>query len=171
MRLHELQIENDSGATDSDVSTANVGGSSDSEIIQLKNKILDTSRQLAQLNERFKKINIVNDQVKTWCHRVYNKFGVLTEDPLFQQDPSDIVRVFSAMESTVTRELAAIKARRDEEGDQEGLEFGEVFTDFATDEFLTKNIRVRPVSGMTHGDETRDGRQSNISKGAVGEAS
>jgi hypothetical protein len=62
------------------------------------------------------------------------------------------------MESTVTRELAAIKARRDEEGDQEGLEFGEVFTDFATDEFLTKNIRVRPVSGMTHGDETRDGR-------------
>jgi hypothetical protein len=44
MRLHELQIENDSGATDSDVSTANVGGSSDSEIIQLKNKILDTSR-------------------------------------------------------------------------------------------------------------------------------
>ena len=117
MRLHELQIENDSGATDSDVSTANVGGSSDSEIIQLKNKIADTSRQLAQLNERFKKINIVNDQVKTWCHRVYNKFGVLTEDPLFQQDPSDIVRVFSAMESTVTRELAAIKARRDEEGD------------------------------------------------------
>jgi hypothetical protein len=44
MRLHELQIENDSGATDSDASTANVGGSSDSEIIQLKNKIADTSR-------------------------------------------------------------------------------------------------------------------------------
>ena len=36
---------------------------------------------------------------------------------------------------------------------------------------MTKNVRVRPVSGLTHGDDTRDGRQSNISKGAIGEAS
>jgi len=40
-----------------------------------------------------------------------------------------------------------------------------VFTDFATPEFLDKNIRVRPISGVTHGDDTRDGRQSNISRG------
>lgn len=93
MRLHELQIENESGASDADASTTG-GNSSDSEIIQLKNKISDTSRQLSQLNERFKKINIVNDQVKTWCNRVYNKFGVLTEDPVFQQDPQDMVKVF-----------------------------------------------------------------------------
>jgi len=40
-----------------------------------------------------------------------------------------------------------------------------VFTDFATEDFINKNIRVRPVSGVTHGDETKDGRQSNVSKG------
>jgi len=43
-----------------------------------------------------------------------------------------------------------------------------VFTDFATPEFVDKNVRVRPISGFTHGDETRDGRQSNISKGMGG---
>jgi peptidoglycan hydrolase CwlO-like protein len=59
-------------------------GNSDNEIISLRNTIDETSNQLNSLNERFKKINIVNDQVKTWCHRVYNKFGVLTEDAMFQ---------------------------------------------------------------------------------------
>jgi hypothetical protein len=40
-----------------------------------------------------------------------------------------------------------------------------VFTDFATEDFISKNIRVRPISGFTHADETKDGRQSNVSKG------
>jgi len=37
--------------------------------------------------------------------------------------------------------------------------------DFATEDFINKNIRVRPISGVTHGDDTKDGRASNISKG------
>ena len=46
-----------------------------------------------------------------------------------------------------------------------GMNFGEVFDDFEHKDFSAKNVRVRPISGFTHGDETRDGRQSNISKG------
>jgi len=66
----------------------------------------------------------------------------------------------------VGKELGGIKERRDEEGEEPGIEYGDVFNDFATGEFLTKNNRVvRPISGVTHGDDTRDGRQSNISKG------
>jgi len=42
-----------------------------------------------------------------------------------------------------------------------------VFNDFATEDFVNKNIRVRPVSGL--GDETKDGRQSNVSKGITEE--
>lgn len=30
---------------------------------------------------------------------------------------------------------------------------------------MNKNVRVRPISGITHPDETRDGRQSNVSRG------
>lgn len=42
--------------------------------------------------------------------------------------------------------------------DEKGFEYGDVFTDIATDDFINKNIRVRPVSGFTHADETKDGR-------------
>ncbi len=42
-----------------------------------------------------------------------------------------------------------------------------MFNDFATEDFVNKNIRVRPVSGL--GDETKDGRQSNVSKGITEE--
>ena len=52
----------------------------------------------------------------------------------------------------------------EEEQDKE-VQYGGVFTDFATVDFMHKNIRVRPISGFTHGDDTKDGRQSNISKG------
>lgn len=55
------------------------------------------------------------------------------------------------------------KQANNDDGDQ-GIEYGDVFTDFATEDFISKNIRVRPVSGITHVDETRDGRQSNVSR-------
>ena len=68
------------------------------------------------------------------------------------------------METVVTRELNSIKQREQEED----VDYEEPFTEFATAEFLDKNVRVRPISGVTHGDDTRDGRQSNISRGLGG---
>lgn len=76
------------------------------------------------------------------------------------------------MNTVVVRELDALKQREVDEGADDGVDYGEVFTDFATPEFLDKNVRVRPISGATHADETRDGRQSNISRGmGLGEQS
>lgn len=77
--------------------------------------------------------------------------------------------------STLTdKELDALKQRAEQDGEQE-QDFGETFNDFATEDFINKNIRVRPVSGITNKDETRDGRQSNISGaraiGGLGEPS
>ena len=66
--------------------------------------------------------------------------------------------MFESMNTVVTRELDQLKLRQAEEGGDEGVDYGEVFTDFATPEFLDKNVRVRPISGVTHGDDTRDGR-------------
>jgi len=71
------------------------------------------------------------------------------------------------MDAVCTQELVNIKKQRDEEGEQDPNEYGEVFNDFATEDFINKNIRVRPVSGITH-DDTKDGRQSNVSKGNDG---
>jgi hypothetical protein len=41
----------------------------------------------------------------------------------------------------------------DEEEEEKGyITVKDFMNDFATEEFLTKNIRVRPVSGITKGD-------------------
>ena len=130
------------------------------------------NRDYAAIQERFKKINIVNDQICNWAKRCYQKFGTLTEDPMFQQEPIDLVNIFESMNTVVVREIESLKQREADGNGDDGIEYGEVFTDFATPEFVDKNVRVRPISGATHGDDTRDGRQSNISKGlGAGEGS
>lgn len=77
----------------------------------------------------------------------------------------DIVKIFEGMNLVVCDELNRMIERQanNDDGDQ-GIEYGDVFTDFATEDFIAKNIRVRPVSGITHADETKDGRQSNVSR-------
>lgn len=64
------------------------------------------------------------------------------------------------MDTITVKELKAMKEKRKNQEDDEdkGLEYGDVFNDFATEDFISRNIRVRPISGITHGDETRDGR-------------
>merc|ERR1712166_950616 len=79
--------------------------------------------------------------------------------------PTDLVTIFNAMHSVVEHELNAIALTREEE--ETGIEYDQVFNDFANEDFVHKNIRVRPVSGLN--DETRDGRQSNVSRGGMGD--
>jgi hypothetical protein len=54
-----------------------------------------------RLGDRFKGINIVNDQVSNWSKRIYNKFGVITQDEAFKEKPADLVSAFQALEVIV----------------------------------------------------------------------
>jgi len=63
-KLHELQIDSQGD----DNKDKNQG---DSEIIRLNEELGDYLKQKQQMNERFKRINIVNDQVSNWAKRVY----------------------------------------------------------------------------------------------------
>lgn len=67
------------------------------------------------------------------------------------------------MEYITVNELKALK----EKDDENPIEPDDAFIDFATEDFINKNIRVRPISGITHADETKDGRASNISRGGA----
>lgn len=58
------------------------------------------------------------------------------------------------MENITCTELKALKERSDDNP----VEPDDAFIDFATEDFINKNIRVRPISGVTNKDETRDGR-------------
>jgi len=65
-----------------------------SDIMDANNELQNIIKEYQQLSDRFKRINIVNDQVSGWAKRVYGKFGNLTDEPEFQSEPQDIVSIF-----------------------------------------------------------------------------
>lgn len=73
--------------------------------------------------------------------------------------PTDLVNNFDSLRTFICQELNEREIQREEDT---GIEYEQVFNDFANEDFVHKNIRVRPVSGLN--DETRDGRQSNVSR-------
>lgn len=159
-RLHELQI-------DTDTSAAPAG---DSDIVEMQQELSKVQKDYELLGDRFKRINIVNDQVGNWAKRVYGKFGSFTDDPIFQQEPTDIVKIFNAMADCTGNELRNIKEERKGGVADAAADFmDDEYSEFNNEEYRLRNVRLRPQSGLTHGDETRDGRASNISRGAGGE--
>lgn len=164
-RLHELKID----AGESGASAGTGGMMMDEEIIELNNSLSTVQKDYSLLQEKFKKINIVNDQVSGWAKKCFAKFSTLIGAGAAGEQisaQSDMVTLFRGMNKVVTGELEKIiEKQKLNDGEDVNMNFGEVFDDFEHKDFTAKNVRVRPISGFTHGDETRDGRQSNISKG------
>ncbi len=71
-RLHELKI-------DAGENGGAAGGFQDEEIIELNNTLANVQKDYSLMQEKFKKINIVNDQVSSWAKKVYVKFSTLIE--------------------------------------------------------------------------------------------
>jgi uncharacterized coiled-coil protein SlyX len=71
-RLHELKI-------DAGENGASGAGLQDEEIIELNNTLANVQKDYSLLQEKFKKINIVNDQVSSWSKKVFVKFSTLIE--------------------------------------------------------------------------------------------
>ena len=84
----------------------------------------------------------------SWARRVYSKFNALTDNPQLNKQPDDLIKIFEAMEGVTVDELTTLRERAEENP----IEPDDAFIDFATDDFINKNIRVRPISGVTHGD-------------------
>ena len=155
-RVHELKIDSDQTSNKTE---DQMNKFQDEDIIESKKTISGQQKEYQQLLEKYKKINIVNDQISGWSKRVYGKFAALTDESDLKNAPENIVKIFEAMEEITVNELNALKAR----ADKSPVEPDDAFIDFATDDFINKNIRVRPISGVTNKDDTRDGRASNIS--------
>ena len=80
----------------------------------------------------------------------------MTDDATLTRQPEDMVKIFLAMESITVSELSALKDKST--GDKIEPDDAFIDLDFATEDFINKNIRVRPVSGVTNKDDTKDGR-------------
>lgn len=67
------------------------------------------------MQEKFKKINIVNDQVSGWAKKCFTKFSTLigsAELGGVQAGTADIVTLFKGMNKVVTSEVDKISERQ-----------------------------------------------------------
>lgn len=118
--------------------------------MEAQSKIAGQKKEYNLLAEKYKKINIVNDQISGWAKRVHSKFGALTDDPVLQRMPDDMVKVFDAMENITVSELKQLRDEKARNGGQIEPDDAFIDLDFATEDFINKNIRVRPISGVTN---------------------
>jgi hypothetical protein len=90
-RLHELQIDDNSNTNGNDTTTA----FQDEDIVEKQTTLDNLQHDFLIVQEKFKKINIVQDQVNNWAKKAYVKFGHLSQNQLLRGgDNDDIVKIF-----------------------------------------------------------------------------
>ena len=114
-----------------------------------------------------KKIYLVTDQVGGWANRVMSKLNnqILGQDihPSVKKQP--LLSLFAQISDITCSQLEEIvqKNLSEQDGDTGFITSKDFMNDFATEEFITKNIRVRPPSGFTTKD-FEDRQSEHISK-------
>jgi len=119
----------------------------DVELMELDTKITGLKKELENIKQSDKKANMVNDQVKSWTHRVVQKVEQQFNEIIDRDGEKPIPQVFELVARVVCKQLEQIIAEEDDE-ERGFITAKDFLNDFATEEFLTKNIRVRPVSGV-----------------------
>lgn len=98
---------------------------------------------------------MVDDQLKGWTSRVISKVDQhFNENIKAFEGNKPISFIFEKMTESVLKQLQAMVTEEDDE-DRGYITQKDFMNDFATEDFLNKNIRVRPVSGVTKGDDDR----------------
>lgn len=102
--------------------------------------------ELESLNERKKNMQLINDQVGGWTQRVIAKMQEQLGGLTIQTEDKPMASIFREIAHLSKSQLGTIKQRR--EGDEEdSLGDKDYMNDFASEEYVTKNIRVMPMGG------------------------
>jgi len=122
----------------------------------LNNQIGFIQKDLDIFLDRRKNINLVCDQVSGWSNRVINKLSSQLDMPKPNMEGQQMSDVFKSISGLVCGQLENIikeNAKRSAEGSEynmaEDYNNKDMVGEITTEEFITKNIRVRPISGIT----------------------
>lgn len=114
-------------------------------------KSSDGAKQIA------KKVQLVDDQVQSWCSRVIQKLDQQFNENIGAYQDKSMAFKFEKIMQAVCKQLEQIIMEEDDE-DRGVITAKDFMNDFATEDFIAKNMRVRPTSGVTRGgdnDETK----------------
>lgn len=136
-RLNQLKIGSDD--------TAELQPESE-EIIQLRKEYEEVLREDSVKREKYYNVEIVQDLVDNWARKVIVKIDDdISED---KAQEMDIVEIFERACQIVVSNLEEYE----KEDDEDMGPASNMMNDFLTDEFIQKNIRIRPSSGKTEAD-------------------
>ena len=111
------------------------------------------NKQHEKAEDLNKRVQLVNDQVGGWTSRVVQKIDQQFNDNVHAfEDNKPLPIIFEKVATALCKQLEQIIIEEDIE-ERGYITAKDFMNDFATEDFLTKNIRVRPVSGVTKVDE------------------
>jgi hypothetical protein len=157
--LHDVMIDKD--GTDKDA-----GKGLYPEIEELSNEINDLTKEVEECKDRSQKVEIVTDQVFGWCQKVlkkmkkqYQEFRVDVDDDLLDDLEKlkmkiSLTELFDKISECTCSQLNQLIADEVSEEDRY-ITLKDFLNDFASPDFVAKNIRVRPMSARTNADESQ----------------
>lgn len=135
------------------------------ETQKLTTEISDLKKELDESSERSQKIEIVKDQIYGWVQKVLQKMENIfqssgTSD--FNLDKledlkkiANLEELFKTITEVVNDQLE--KIIREEGQEEKYISSREFMNDFASQEYIDKNIRIRPASGKSQADDGKLG--------------
>ena len=93
-------------------------------------------------------MQLVNDQVGGWAQRVVAKIQEQLQGLNIQTEDRPIVDVLREISGLAKGQLVHIKQRQEHE-EEDSVANADFMGDFASEEYVTKNIRVMPTGGST----------------------
>ena len=158
-KLHDMQMQQ---ADDESAQGAKKGGPGallSPELTTLDNKINNLRKQCEKAEELNKKVQLVNDQVVGWTGRISQKIDQQFNENISSQFDSSnsqkiLATIFSSIASAVCKQIQTNVIDGDDfaggdDDEKPMINLTAFLNDFGHQDFLDKNVRVRPVSGQT----------------------
>ncbi|CAI2364458.1 unnamed protein product [Moneuplotes crassus] len=145
------------------------------EIEQLSTQISELSKEVEECKDRSQKVEIVTDQVYGWSQKVIqkmieqfneNRLNISNLDDLEKlKKEVSLTELFEKICDTTCDQLEQLIADEVNEEDRY-ITLKDFLNDFASQEFVQKNIRVRPMSARTNAEDSQ--KQENMGKSKDG---
>jgi hypothetical protein len=104
--------------------------------------------ELEQLNERKKNMQLINDQTSGWLKRVGAKMQDQLQGMRIQSEDRNVVDVLREIAMLAKAQLHTIKQRQQAD-EEDSVGDKDYMGDFVSEEYITKNIRVMPMGGLS----------------------
>lgn len=163
-QLHELMIDKDGVTVE--------GKKQFPEIDELTTEISELNKEVEECKDRSQQIEIVQDQVYGWAQRVLLKMvEQFKEDTINITDLDDKKKLKKANKiremfdkiTKVTCEQLEDLIKQDISDEDRYITLKDFLNDFASKDFQTKNIRVRPMSARSNAEDSQ--RQDHMPSG------